>query len=766
MATPPPAIASGERAVALINSSHNVVWTGDLVLGAEAPSDDVLLLARAMEQNAPRCVRRDHPLNRPPAPPADRIDREPAIADLGAALGEGATVNLVGTDGVGKSYVLRAAIADVQARDGVVWIDGEGRDADDVLQAVFHELYDAHQIVADRERRRAAFAEVQLLVVVDGGDRAAPAAGRLRDELEGSAVLLVSRAGAEWTSSATPVGVAGLDERDAIDLIARRLGPLDETARPAAERLAHLLAGNPRRLVQAAGLAARTSLPLATLVASLEGDPDGELRRLLLQALEPADREMVEALAGACGATLARERLRALTGLADAAARAERLEQEGLVRAHSPRYRPAGALAGLRVPGRAERTAEHLSEFARTSDPDKAAEEIPAALALLEWAQDEGRDDLVITLGRAIAPAGAYGRRWGAWGAILEQVRAAAGRTGDRASEAWALHHIGTRAFALGNSQVALAALRDALELRKRLGDEPGAAATRHNLEFIVGPPGAPPDEQGGPVSPRPGGRALILGGAVAGALAIAGVVALAGGGSDERATPTASRTSKETRDGGATRRVSIEISSPRSGVYAEGTRVTASFTCQGPQLRRCDGDVDGKPLEPGGLLPTTPGRHLVHIEAEAASADRRVEEIAYTVRTEPTPQDRDERTRAPEPGPPSEPEPGPPSEPEPGPPSEPEPGPPPEPEPGPPPEPQPAIDGYTAVGGSVLTVLADSRSQAAAPGGGGGGAGGLPFSGLELGLVAAAGAALVLAGLAMRRWSTSANVPRSPNSG
>jgi hypothetical protein len=757
MATPPPAIASGERAVALINSSHNVVWTGDLVLGAEAPSDDVLLLARAMEHNAPRCVRRDHPLNRPPAPAADRIDREPAIAELGAALGERATVNLVGIEGVGKSYVLRAAIARTQARDGVVWIDGEGRDADDVLQAVFHELYDAHQIIADRERRRAAFAELQLLVIVDGGDRAAPAAGRLRDELEGSAVLLVSRTGAEWTSSATPVSVAGLDERDAIELIARRLGALDETVRPTAKRLAHLLAGNPRRLAQAAGLAARTSLPLATLVASLDGDPDGELRRLLLQALEPADREIVEALAGACGATLARERLRALTGLADAPTRAERLEQDGLVRAHSPRYRPVGVLADLRVLGRAERTAEHLSEFARASDPDRAAEEIPAALALLDWARDEGRDDLVITLGRAIAPAGAYGRRWGAWGTILEQVRAAAGRTGDRASEAWALHHIGTRAFALGDSQGALAALRDALELRKRLGDEPGAAATHHNLEFIVGPPGAPPDEGGGPVSPRPSGRALVLGGAAAGALAIAGVVALAGGGSDERATPTASRTSKETRDGGATQRVSIQISSPRSGEYAEGTRLTASFTCHGPQLRRCDGDVDGKPLEPGELLPTRPGRHLVHVEAETASADRQVKEIPYTVTTEPTPPDRDERAGPPEPQsqPPPEPGPGPPPEPGPGPPPEPGPGPPPEPEPGPPPESQPAIDAYSTAGESVAAILADNRSQAAASGGGGGGAGGLPFSGLDLGLIAAAGTALLLAGLATRRWST-----------
>jgi hypothetical protein len=754
MATPPPAIASGERAVALINSSHNVVWTGDLVLGAEAPSDDVLLLARAMEHNAPRCVRRDHPLNRPPAPAADRIDREPAIAELVAALGEGATVNLTGSEGMGKSYVLRAAVAGTQARDGVVWIDGEGRDADDVLQAVFHELYDAHQIIADRERRRAVFAELQLLVVVDGGERAAPAAGRLRDELEGSAVLLASRAGAEWTSSATPVGIAGLDDRDAIALIARRLDGLDDTARPAAERLAHLLAGNPRRLVQAAGLVARTSLPLATLVTSLEGDPDGELRRLLLQALEPADREVVEALAGACGATLARERLRALTGLADAAVRAERLEQEGLVRSHSPRYRLAGALADLRVPERAERTAEHLTEFARASAPDRAAEEMPAALALLEWGQDEGRDDLVIALGRSIAPAGVYGRRWGAWGTILEQVRDAAGRTGDRASEAWALHHIGTRAFALGNSQVALEALRDGLELRKRLGDEPGAAATRHNLEFIVGPPGGPPDDGGGPVAPRPSRRALVLGGAVAGVLAVAGAVALAGGGeSDERATPTGSRASKDARDGGATQRVSIEISSPRGGEYAEGTRLTASFTCQGPQLRRCDGVVDGKPLEPGELLPTTPGRHLVHVEAETASADRRDEEIAYTVTTASTPRNRDERTPAPEPEPPPPPSPGPAPPPEPG------PAPPPEPVSAPPSgpglQPGPAIDGYNAVDGSVLAVLADNRSQTAAPGGGGDGAAGLPFSGLELGLVAAAGAALVLAGLAMRRLST-----------
>jgi RNA polymerase sigma factor (sigma-70 family) len=69
-----------------------------------------------------------------------------------------------------------------------------------------------------------------------------------------------------------------------------------------------------------------------------------------------------------------------------------------------------------------------------------------------------------------------------------------------------------------------------------------------------------------------------------------------------------------------------------------------------------------------------------------------------------------------------------------------------------------PSVDGYSSVDSTVLGVLASdgsggSRSEDSATGGG------LPFSGLELGLLGAAGVALVLAGAAMRRLARPSRV-------
>ncbi|HEX6712370.1 MAG TPA: hypothetical protein VF066_03255 [Thermoleophilaceae bacterium] len=642
MAARPTASASGERAVALINSSHNVVWTGDLVVGADAPSDDVLLLARAIEHAAPRCVPRERPRNRPPAADADRIDRETAIAQVAGAIGDRTAVNVVGNEGVGKSYVLRATIG-AQAPDGVVWVDGEGRDADDVLQAVFHELYDARQVVADREQRMAAFKDVRALVVVDGGDKAAPAARRIREELRECGVVLASRTDADWGGQATSVGLVGFDTADALELVVRRTGPLDESARRAAERLIESVAGNPRRLWQAAGLSVRAALPLPTLVAALAADPEGELRRLLLDALEPADRALIDALAGACGATLAAERLRALTALPDAGSRLQRLEKEGYVQSGSPRYRLAGAVAGVK--GRPELVAKHLTEFARTASPEDAADELPAALAVLAGASEKDGDRITVELGRAIAPAAIYARRWGAWAEVLDRVLAAAERVGDRAGEAWALHHIGTRAYVTGNVDAAVTALRNALDLREALRDEAGAEATRHNLEFILGPPGPPPDDEHEPQPPGPHGRALLIGAGVAAALAVGGVVAIAGGGSgsdpenaSDRATaePTTTRTHAT---GGDRRAPSVTITEPKPDArYREKTHVVARFSCHdNVRVKSCDGSVDGKSIASGASLPVKPGSHLLRVTAtDTAGNTSRPKVVRYTITTTP----------------------------------------------------------------------------------------------------------------------------------
>jgi Tol biopolymer transport system component len=110
---------------------------------------------------------------------------------------------------------------------------------------------------------------------------------------------------------------------------------------------------------------------------------------------------------------------------------------------------------------------------------------------------------------------------------VLDSLLSAARQTGDRASEAWALHQLGTREIGAGARQQALDFLRRALNIRQELGDIVGIAYTQHNINFLVGPPAPPRRNEPEPQSPKPSGGginpALLIGG-----IALAGLVGLA----------------------------------------------------------------------------------------------------------------------------------------------------------------------------------------------------------------------------------------------
>ncbi|MDQ3880089.1 MAG: hypothetical protein M3295_03295 [Chloroflexota bacterium] len=223
---------------------------------------------------------------------------------------------------------------------------------------------------------------------------------------------------------------------------------------------------------------------------------DRALLDAVLAPLSGEQKRILAALAVFGDASLDLERLSELTGMWDVEHALAALERRHLVDSHSPRYSLAGALpdqlqAVWDLHAETEQALAYFIAWAEGNRrrPSAQLEEDVALMRLLRAAAARERFDEAIRLGRAVASAFAWGRRWGSWREILEIVFDAARRIGHRASEAWALHELGTQAFCMGAKGMGVDELQEALEIRREIGDEAGAAATRHNLGVILGPP-------------------------------------------------------------------------------------------------------------------------------------------------------------------------------------------------------------------------------------------------------------------------------------
>jgi hypothetical protein len=129
-------------------------------------------------------------------------------------------------------------------------------------------------------------------------------------------------------------------------------------------------------------------------------------------------------------------------------------------------------------------------------------DELGNVLGAIEWAAGRRNWREVIQLARAIDPYLTLHGQWDAWRAILNRALEAARALRDRAVEGWALHQLGTHAIGAGQTNQAIDLLRQALDLRRALGDTVGMAYTRHNLDLLIPP--APPSRREPEPQPRP----------------------------------------------------------------------------------------------------------------------------------------------------------------------------------------------------------------------------------------------------------------------
>ncbi|MDY6877922.1 MAG: hypothetical protein SWK90_17205 [Chloroflexota bacterium] len=497
---------------------------------------------------APERQTRPRPIPTPvflrPRPFPDLLDRAAEINAVAAALQSALPIEFCGQGGTGKTTLLRHLAhqpPDVPFPDGVLYLSARRQPLADLLQSLFDAFYESDIPFKPKDAQiRRALQSKHALIMLDDVELSRDEVETLMDTAPGCIFLLASSERCLW-GEGRAVTLRGLPPDDALALIERELGrPLTPEERPAAQALCTALERHPLRLLQAVALAREEGLSLTEVARRTQTpSPTNALTTQVLASLSESEQRVLAALAALGDVPLNTEHLAALAGLADVVPTLETLMRHGLVQTHSPRYSLAGALGEdlqqmWDLTPWAERALTHFTTWAERhrSATDRLLEEADAILRVLEWAAGTGRWAEVLRLGRAVQDGLALSRRWGAWDQVLQWVLQAARALGDRAAEAWALHQGGTRALCLGDGATAHASLTQALHMRDSLGDQAGAAVTRHNLDLLLAPPPPPRRPPEPPSGPTPvGGAVPGVSGLLKGALISLAILLVAAGG-------------------------------------------------------------------------------------------------------------------------------------------------------------------------------------------------------------------------------------------
>lgn len=440
------------------------------------------------------------------------IGRDGEVSAAMTAIGNRDLFEFYGPAGSGKTSLVRHLTHRLAGTpgEGIIHLPYGSRPLDDLVQYLFDALYEADASLrpTDAELHRL-LQDRSPVIAVDDADLSRDDVERLAGILPHAAFLLAASDRNVW-GEGRAVPLAGVALEAAVRLFERELGrPVSADERPAVERLCTALRGHPLHILQAAERAASGAWPV-TAVADDAGPGAVMPGDAAVGSLDDRQRQVL-AVVAAASAPIDAGHIGAVTGDPDVISIAESLRRRGLVKAASPRYTlaeplSAASVARLDIGSARQALLEHLATWAEENShsPGSLVQDLDVILGILGRPADPSDSPAVLRLARASEGALIVAKRWGTWVVVLRRELGYATAAGDRAGEAWALHQLGTRALGLQETEAARASLSRALAIRQGLGDSAGAAATRHNLQILGGPPPPPRDRPDRPPRPRP----------------------------------------------------------------------------------------------------------------------------------------------------------------------------------------------------------------------------------------------------------------------
>ncbi len=413
-----------------------------------------------------------------------------------SALARGLHVEVSGEPGIGKTALLRYLAHHPLAGsfpDGVVYLEVRHQCSSDLLQLILEAFYESDRICKPTEAEiRRDLLEKQALILLDDVLLGEEELEQVLDIAPRSAFVVATRT-RRLSSEVRRLRLDGLPAEDALLLLEHEIErTLDATERSAAARLCAALGGHPLQVLRAAAVIRDRNIPIGEWTRDLV---PGSLLSHVMAPLDEKQRRALVALAALQGVPLQVRHVSNIADVPDIEPSLVSLVRRGLVvRSHS-RYRLTDGVAD-----RLRRT-QDLKPFVNRAityftawaerhrrSPNVLLEESEPLLTAQQQASDTRREGEVVRLGRLIEGALVLGARWGAWAVTLERCLAAAKSIGDRPTEAWALHEIGTRALCLGETATARAVLGQALQLRQALHDDASAGASERNLGLVLAP--------------------------------------------------------------------------------------------------------------------------------------------------------------------------------------------------------------------------------------------------------------------------------------
>ncbi|MEM8805551.1 MAG: Ig-like domain-containing protein [Cyanobacteria bacterium P01_G01_bin.38] len=496
------------------------------------------------------------PIDRRPQPFQNLLDRNAIIPTLVQALQSAQSIELCGAAGVGKTALLRYLVYDSQVTaafsDGVVYVSEHPQLAKDVLQALHETFYESSAPYKPSDIQvQQALSDKQVLIVLDNLNLGKSDLDWLMAAAPSAVFIVGSPAQGDWQDGAdtlTGVTLTGLPWDDSLTLVKQSLGrSLSPSEQIAVRVLWTSLSGHPLQLRRIAAQVKAQKQSLVTLATPVNADTPVSLLPRIMGGLPRSHQHLLALLGALAGSALTSAQAADIAALPDAEAILSELHELYLIEKNTAPVNHSSAENAPTVyrlcPDLIEPCQQSwppepwlssaLECFTHQATIDPAGQHTFQSTDTLQylsdWSAQIGYWQDCFALSRVLDARLSLQGRWGQWQQVLEQSLQGAQHTDDRAVEAWSLHQLGTRALGEGEITTAETALTRALRLREALGDQAGAAVTRHNLGLLVSPLVSPVPMAATPIS-APAPRWPKLKTTLIAVLAAAGVISLLAG--------------------------------------------------------------------------------------------------------------------------------------------------------------------------------------------------------------------------------------------